>query len=197
MRSLHYEIALPDAYDMGQIRERVQQRGHLFEDVQGLAFKAFLIQSRAEGARRNVYAPLYFWNSHEALSAFTVGPLFAGLIESFGRPSAIDQQVLGFDIVDASIEPTIATIETTQMEPSALPAAMHRIEDAHHRTTLSTPGLFAAATLLDTREWTVSRARLWADAQCVRGVAAHAERFTVLRTVGPALTPHRQADFAT
>jgi len=197
MRSLQYDIALPDGYDMNQIRHRVEQRGHLFEKVEGLGIKAFLIQSRAEGAARNVYAPLYFWASHHALSEFTAGPLFAGLIDSFGRPSATDQQVLAFDIADRSALPAVATIERVEIDASVLPGAFARLEDRQHRAALAHAGLFAAATLLDTRDWVATRVRLWVNSRSVQGVGSRAEHFTVLRTVGPALTHHKHVTFET
>lgn len=197
MRSLRYEIALPDDYDMNQIRDRVEQRGHLFEEVPGLAIKAFMVQSHSQGAARNVYAPLYFWNSHQALSDFTAGPLFAGLIDSFGRPSAADHQVLAFDIADRSALPGVATIEAVDVDASMLPGTFQRLEEKQHRAALTHPGLFAAATLLDTRDWVATRVRLWANSRSVQGVGPQAERFTVLRTVGPALTHHSHVAFET
>ncbi|MGB6354639.1 MAG: DUF4865 family protein [Steroidobacteraceae bacterium] len=189
MRSTHYPIELAATFDMAQIEERVRLRGHAFEHLDGLAMKAFLVQSVAKGATRNRYAPLYVWDSDRAISEFLIGPLFGGVIESFGRPNVIDRRVLVFAVTDRSVHPTLATFETAVSDPAARPAELWEFEARRHREILQTPGLLMACTLLDTQGWNITRVQLWAneDSAQAAGVGPDAERFEVLRAVGPAL----------
>jgi hypothetical protein len=105
--------------------------------------------------------------------------------------------VLALGVADRSAVPTLATLEHVSTDFSVLPRVLQRREEKQHRAALQTPGLFAAATLLDTRDWAVTRVRLWANAASVQGVAADAERFDVLRATGPALTQHANVPFET
>ncbi len=86
MFAMHYEFALPADYDMRRIRDRVAERGHLFDGTEGLVFKAFLLADRAAGAPVNLYAPVYLWSRTDAAWSFLAGPLFAALTGSLGRP---------------------------------------------------------------------------------------------------------------
>jgi len=131
MRSLHYPIALPGDFDMRAIARRVEEKAHLFEAVPGLRFKAFLASSRAQGAARNAYAPFYVWDDDAAAQAFLQGPLFAGVIESFGRPAVLDRPVLAFAPGDLAQAPRLATLETVapaaheQVDTDLLLQALH------------------------------------------------------------------------
>src|SRR4051812_21524403 len=111
MRSLHYPIALPDDFDMSTLQRRVDEKAHLFESLPGLRFKAFLASSRAQGDRRNAYAPFYVWDDDEAASGFLRGALFAAVIESFGRPAVLDRSVLAFALGEGRVVPRLATLE--------------------------------------------------------------------------------------
>ena len=188
MRSIHYPIELARTYDMTQIEERVRLRGQAFERLDGLALKAFLVQSASNGAMGNWYAPFYVWNDDLAIARFLTGPLFGGVIESFGRPSVIEQRVIEFAVVDRSVRPTLATFETAQADTAIQPPSLWQIESRHHRDIIQAPGLLAACTLVDVQTWTTTRVRLWADEDSARNVGPGAERFDVLRVVGPALS---------
>jgi hypothetical protein len=61
-------------------------------------------------------------------------------------------------------------------------------ESRHHRDVLQAPGLLAACTLVDVQAWTTTRVRLWANEAGARNAGREAERFDVLRVVGPALS---------
>ena len=188
MRSIQYPIQLPRDFEMAQIDARVQARGHAFADLEGLAFKAFLVQSVALGGARNVYAPFYVWNDPEAIGRFLAGPLFAAVTESFGRPNLLERLVLEFAVADRSVVPTIATFETRQPHEADSLVAIREAERVEQQRALGQPGLLLAASLIDFSSWTVTRVRLWADAAGA-AAAGDAERFDVLLAVGPALKP--------
>ena len=187
MRSVQYSIPLDRDYAMEQIDERVRLRGHAFERLGGLALKAFLVQSAARGAIRNCYAPFYVWENDSAITDFLGGPLFGGVVESFGRPSVVDRRVLEFAVVDPNVRPTVATFETTGSDHGSQASPLFQAEGRRHRSATTLPGLVAACTLVDTQAWTITRVRLWAHDGSIAGVGPGAERFDVLRSVGPAL----------
>jgi len=187
MRSLHYPIALPDDHDMAAIARRVNEKAHLFESLPGLGFKAFLASERARGAARNAYAPFYVWDDDRAAQSFLRGPLFAGVIDGFGRPAVLDRPVLAFAFGDRRILPRIATLETIGSDGAERPARIADREAALQVDTLALPGAFAAIAVLDTLAWSVTRVRLWAEEGSVRGVGAEAQRYDVLRVVGPGI----------
>jgi hypothetical protein len=191
MRSTHYPIELARTYDMMQIEERVRLRGQAFERLDGLALKAFLVRSVSNGAAGNCYAPFYVWNDDLAIARFLTGPLFAGVIESFGRPSVIERRVIEFTVTDRSVRPTLATFETAKADTATQPPSLWQRESRLHREVLRAPGLHAACTLVDVQAWTTTRVRLWADADSARDVSPEAERFDILRVVGPALSENR------
>src|SRR3954471_3200474 len=90
---MQYEITLPADYDMGIIRKRVADRGHLTDAFPGLALKAYLVRERAADASWpkahstvNQYAPFYLWRTSEGMNSFLWGPGFRGLSADFGRP---------------------------------------------------------------------------------------------------------------
>jgi hypothetical protein len=84
MLVMHYRIKLGgDRVEAAAaIRRRVAERGHLFDGMQGLARKFFLLD-----AADPTYATLYLWRDADAALAFLQGPFFAAVIESFGRPA--------------------------------------------------------------------------------------------------------------
>jgi uncharacterized protein DUF4865 len=163
-------------------------RKQAFERLDGLALKAFLVRSASNDAMGNWYAPFYVWNDDLAIARFLTGPLFAGVIESFGRPSVIERRVIEFAVVDRSVRPTLATFETAKSETATQPPSLWQTESRHHRDVLQAPGLLAACTLVDVQTWTTTRVRLWADEDSAGNVGREAERFDVLRVVGPALS---------
>jgi hypothetical protein len=187
MRSLHYPIALPDDVDMRTIARRVDEKAPLFAALPGLRFKAFLASSRARGAARNAYAPFYVWDDDAAAQAFLQGALFAGVIESFGRPAVLDRAVLSFALSRAPSVPRLATLEAVAAEDRDHPSDIARREIALQREAVGRPGLVAAASVLDAATWRVVRLCLWADAAAASDVAADAQRYEVLRAVGPGL----------
>jgi hypothetical protein len=81
MLAMHYRIPLagPDAVEA--VKRRALERGPWFDGTPGLAHKYFLVDPV-----QPTYATFYLWHEAEAARAFLEGPLFAALVESFGRP---------------------------------------------------------------------------------------------------------------
>jgi len=87
MFAMQYSHRLPADYDMQAIRQRAARRGPLWDDTQGLVFKAFVSQERAQhGAAGHLYASVYLWHDPSAAARFLMGERFQGVIDSFGRP---------------------------------------------------------------------------------------------------------------
>jgi hypothetical protein len=81
MLSMHYRIALAGADAVAAVRRRVEERGPLFDGMDGLAHKFFLIDQA-----QPTYATFYLWRDEAAARRFLQGPFFAHLVEHFGRP---------------------------------------------------------------------------------------------------------------
>lgn len=81
MLAMHYRIPLEGAGAVAAVERRARERGPLFDGMPGLAHKFFLVDPV-----QPTYATFYLWQEAEAAHAFLSGPLFAALIEAFGRP---------------------------------------------------------------------------------------------------------------
>lgn len=86
MLAMHYQFELPADYDMRVIRDRISARGGIFENMEGLVFKQFLVADFRSGSPTNLYAPVYLWSSTAAAWHFLRGPLFSALCASFWKP---------------------------------------------------------------------------------------------------------------
>ncbi|MED3563934.1 DUF4865 family protein [Bacillus xiapuensis] len=85
MIGMQYKVILPEDYDMGIIRKRVQVHGHKTNGIQGLNFKAYLMTEAAKnGNLYNSYAPLYLWNSSEGMNNFIFKGFYDNILNSFG-----------------------------------------------------------------------------------------------------------------
>jgi hypothetical protein len=195
MRSLYYPITLPDTFDMRAIERRVRDRAPAFDGLEGLALKAFLVTSTAQGAPKNLYAPFYVWDHAAAMADFLGGPLFHAVTESFGRPQAFDRQVLQFNVASRDFSPQVATIEEIAVDATRPIIDAYWAESAAHRRTLNRAGLYAAATVLDTARWTIHRVGLWRSTTDASRAGANAQRLSVLAVVGNAVHPDRRVAF--
>jgi hypothetical protein len=81
MIAMSYSIALRGSEQLREIRQRVADRGPVFDRVPGLAAKVFLLDEVDP-----CYELYYLWRDADSMHDFLEGPLFAALAEKFGRP---------------------------------------------------------------------------------------------------------------
>jgi len=83
----HYAHRLPADYDIKIIRDRAGRRGHLFDAIPELYFKALLLRERGRfGASQNEYSSLYLWRKDEGFRDFLLDGRTKSVTDSFGRP---------------------------------------------------------------------------------------------------------------
>ncbi|MFF2041986.1 DUF4865 family protein [Kitasatospora sp. NPDC058170] len=182
MHAMQYEITLPADYDMGIIRRRVADRGHLLDAYPGLGLKAYLVRERGQdGSPVNQYAPFYLWHTPEGMNAFLWGPGFRGIIADFGRPPVRHWLGAGLRLGDTGTAPDAATRRIDRIPEGADPA------EAVEQALAELPdhsSLFAAAVAVDPARWELLRLALW------HGPAPEGEpgdRYRVLHLSRPAL----------
>jgi Domain of unknown function (DUF4865) len=164
MITMQYRIALPADYDMGIIRLRIAERGHLTDQFPQLAFKAYLFAERnATHGGENLYAPFYLWHDTDGMNAFLGGAGFAGVVESFGRPSVRTWSVWQAQTAADLSSATHATRELAPM-PARMPLGdLCEVEQARLHADLER-GALAAISAYDPAHWNVLRFRLWRGA---------------------------------
>lgn len=166
MLTMQYRITLPADYDMGIIRQRIADRGHLTDDFPQLAFKAYLYADRHEpyaAGKENRYAPFYLWHDTEGMNAFLGGAGFAGVIASFGRPLVRTWSAWHTETAPDLAVATYATCETIAIADHVALGNLHEAEQATVRTDTG-HGAVAAVSAFDPTGWTIMRLRLWRDA---------------------------------
>ena len=81
MLAMHYAIPLTGAIDVATVRARANERGPLFDGMEGLRAKLFLVDPVVP-----CYATFYLWSNPDAALGFLEGDFFAALCGAFGRP---------------------------------------------------------------------------------------------------------------
>jgi len=183
MLAMQYSIRLASDFDETRIRQRVAQRGHLFDNMPGLAHKAYLFNQE-----QHVYAPFYVWEDHFKAREFMLGEIFADVIRAFGRPRVRMWGVLDFDIVgDRTVMPKVAVRCVEALPPDANLRNLERAELSLHGEMLDKPGIWAHTTALDCDRWELVRYSLWRDAESAGQVQGDCiNTYEVLRVSGPA-----------
>ncbi|MFD8751830.1 DUF4865 family protein [Kitasatospora sp. NPDC059577] len=163
MHAMQYEITLPADYDMGIIRKRVADKGHLLDAHPGLGLKAYLIREHGhQGSPVNQYAPFYLWRTAEGMNGFLWGPGFRSLSADFGRP--VVRHWLGAGLVGGTVTgtagtaPTTATRHTVRLPETADPA--EAVERALAELPVH-PALHTAAVAVDPSRWELLTIALW------------------------------------
>jgi hypothetical protein len=104
MLAMHYRIPLAGMEAMAAVGRRAAERGPLFDRLDGLAHKFFLLD-RADPT----YATLYLWRDPAAAQAFLEGPLFAALVAAFGRPEVRLLLATAIELPDADPHEAVLT----------------------------------------------------------------------------------------
>jgi hypothetical protein len=161
-----YVITLPADYDMRIIRTRVATKGASFDTFPGLGIKVFMIRERGRfGAESNQYAPVYLWPSVEPIWGFIAGDGFAGIIQSFGRPSIQNWLGLAFarsDLAFSLAELGSVTRETETIEPGTDLSDLRKGEiDSARKIVRDTPELVIRAVGLNPDSWSLVRFDYW------------------------------------
>jgi hypothetical protein len=84
MLAMHYKIPLSGPEAIATVRARAAERGPLFDGLEGLAHKLFLIDPVDP-----CYATFYLWREPDAALTFLEGPFFAALSQTFGPPQVV------------------------------------------------------------------------------------------------------------
>lgn len=189
MYAMQYTFQLPDNYDMDNIRSRVAERAHLFDKLDGLYQKSFLISEKGKaGALVNSYAPFYIWNYPEAMSRFLAGEQFKAVTEAFGRVPVKHWIPLYSSPGKAQrIKPAFATKEVIQLASNADLDKMRSLEYELHRQWAEHPECQSGFIGLDPNSWEIVRFALWTHPQ--ERLAEGVETFEVLHLSAPGLDP--------
>src|ERR1700761_8556159 len=156
----HYAHRLPADYDVGIIRDRASRRGHLFDAIPELYFKAFLLRERGRfGASQNEYSSLYLWRSDEGFHDFLADGRTKFVTESFGRP----QIETRFTLDAVRGEGSEARFLTKQEQDIAADTDLTSAfadEVARNREAVKQTGVVVAAVGVDTERGKFTRGRL-------------------------------------
>jgi hypothetical protein len=181
MLAMQYSIRLANDFDEARLRKRVADRGHLFDNMAGLAHKGFLFN-----AEQRVYAPFYVWSDHAKARDFLLGPIFANVVQSFGRPRVRIWGVFEFDTVMNAPEPRVAVRCVEPLAPDANLMDIERTECERHEAELRRRGLWAHTVALDCDRWELVRYSLWTDRECAAQVSGDCINiYEVLRVSPP------------
>ncbi|VWB78201.1 DUF4865 family protein [Burkholderia metallica] len=160
MLTAYYVHRLPADYDLDIIRDRVRERGRLWDDTPELVFKGFLLREAGRyGATENGYASLYLWRNEQAFAGFVTDGRYRVVTDSFGR-APIDVQVA----LDAR-KGSASTARFVLLEAVDIPAdadldATLAQEIARNREAAARQGVIAAAVSVDPLRWRLTRIRV-------------------------------------
>jgi uncharacterized protein DUF4865 len=156
----HYAHRLPADYDIEIIRERAAARGHLFDGIAELYFKAFLLRERDRfGAIANEYSSFYLWRADNGFRDFLVDGRTRSVTDSFGRPQIETQ--LALDAVKGKARRARFLYKQEQdiAADTDLTSAF-AAEITRNREIAQQAGVVAAAVGLDAERWKFTRVLL-------------------------------------
>jgi hypothetical protein len=163
MIAMQYRFVFPADYDMQIIRDRIANKGHVFDGFPGLIFKTFLHASKGvapTNASDNLYAPFYIWENNDAMNRFLTSPAFITLCHAFGRPEIKVWSVWGQHLPDHFAEARYATIESIPITTQSPMRAVQESENAAIGADVDA-GALAAISAFEPGTWTLLRFRLW------------------------------------
>ena len=153
----HYAHRLPADYDIGIIRNRAKSRGHLFDAVPELYFKAFLLRERGRfGANQNEYSSLYLWRKDEGLRDFLVDGRTKSVTDSFGRPQIETRFVLDAH-KGSSEQPRFLYKQEQDIPIDTDLTSAFADEIARNRESAKQAGVVASAVGVDVQNWKFTR----------------------------------------
>ena len=156
----HYAHRLPADYDIGIIRDRAGRRGHLFDAIPELYFKAFLLRERGRfGASQNEYSSLYLWRKDEGFRDFLAGGRTKSVTDSFGRPQIETRFVLDAHKGEGKQARFLFKQEEDIPIDTDLTSAFAE-EVARNREAAKEAGVVVAAVGVDAQNWKFTRVLL-------------------------------------
>ena len=183
MLAMQYTIQLPDSFDTGLIRRRVDERSKLFDTLPGLAHKSFLFSEQDK-----LYAPFYIWMNITEARRFLLDDLFKGVIETFSRPRVRTWSVIDMVYGDKSLVPTYAVREADSIPPEHNLQKMVKKELEDQALLLKNPNLHFHAIALDSDRWELVRYSLWKDEKSAAAPASDCiQTYEVLHVSEPIL----------
>ncbi|MFO2465922.1 DUF4865 family protein [Pseudomonas sp. 15FMM2] len=164
MIAKQYSHRLPADYDMSLIRQRATRLGPLWDHTDGLLFKAFIIQERAEGQQMgNLYASIYLWSNSSAAADFLMGERFQKVLDSFGRPYI--ECWVPLDVQRGPAQNALSLYrEEWSLAPGADRAQVMADETARNQLVASGDDNVAVFLALDVQAWKLVRITLSAKA---------------------------------
>jgi hypothetical protein len=167
MLAMQYSITLPENYDLELIRQRVERRTKLFEDLPGLSHKSYLLDEADK-----IYAPFYIWSEVEEAQKFLFDDLFHGVIQDFSRPRVRTWFTLAKGYGNRIVNPTYAIKEIDRIAPEEKLEEVVKAERDHHDEALRNPALYFRCFAFDSDRWEIVRYSLWLDAKSAAKPAA-------------------------
>ena len=153
----HYAHRLPADYDIGIIRNRAKSRGHLFDAIPELYFKAFLLRERGRfGANQNEYSSLYLWRKDDGFRDFLVDGRTKSVTDSFGRPQIETRFVLDAH-KGSSEQPRFLYKQEQDIPIDTDLTSAFADEIARNRESAKQAGVVASAVGVDVQNWKFTR----------------------------------------
>jgi Domain of unknown function (DUF4865) len=157
---VHYAHRLPANYDIGLIRNRAKARGHLFDAIPELTFKAFLLRERGRfGAAASEYSSLYLWRRDEGFRDFLVDGRTKSVTDSFGRPR-IETRVALDARKGSARHARFATKQELDIPVDQDLTSAFAAEIDHVGDIVARPGAVAATVGVDAENWKFTRVLL-------------------------------------
>ena len=165
----HYAHRLPADYDIGVIRDRAGRRGHLFDAIPELYFKAFLLRERGRfGASQNEYSSLYLWRKDEGFRDFLLDGRTKSVTDSFGRPLIETRFVLDAH-KGSSDQPRFLYKQEQDIPIDTDLTSAFAEEIARNREAAKEAGVVASAVSIDAQNWKFTRVILSEQGPTGRG----------------------------
>lgn len=184
MIAMQYTIRLANDVEDEEVRDRVSQRHHLFDDLPGLVHKSFLY-CKTDG----LYAPFYVWKGDAQVREFLTGKLFRDLVTTFGRPRVRCWSVLAFSDGGSAGAADVAVKESDSIPAETDIAKLVRQEESRHAELSKAAGVGCRLVGIDPDRWELMRYSTWAEANVPPGCDADSMQcYDILHLSRPVVT---------